>query len=114
MNEPKNDMAKIARLVADPHADETAALRARNEVLEAGARHWNGVYKIILDEREALRARVAKLEEVLKECADDLEAEFLHRYKLNDGTIHPAQQRDFDRDMDLVVRARAALKDAPQ
>jgi hypothetical protein len=62
------------------------------------------------NEKAAL-ARVAKLEEVLKECADDLEAEFLHRYKLNDGTIHPAQQRDFDRDMDLVVRARAALKD---
>jgi hypothetical protein len=79
----ENDMAKIARLVADPHADKTAALRAR----------------------------VAKLEEVLKECADDLEAEFLHKYRLHDGTIHPAQQRDFDRDMDLVVRARAALKD---
>ena len=43
--------------------DELLALRARNEVLEAGARHWNGVYKIILDERDALRARVAKLEE---------------------------------------------------
>ena len=31
----ENDMAKIARLVTDPHADETAALRARVAKLEA-------------------------------------------------------------------------------
>ena len=34
----ENDMAKIARLVADPHADETAALRARVAKLEAALR----------------------------------------------------------------------------
>ena len=49
-------------------SDAILALRVRNEVLEAGARHWNGVYKIILDERDALRARVAKLEAALEDC----------------------------------------------
>ena len=33
-------MAKIARLVADPHADETAALRARVAKLEAALEQW--------------------------------------------------------------------------
>jgi hypothetical protein len=96
----ENDMAKIARLVADPHAD------ARAEVQGLLVEHERLTLELI-----ATRARVAKLEGVLKECADDLEAEFLHKYSLNDETIHPAQQRDFDRDMDLVVRARAALSE---
>ena len=80
----------------------------------AGLSQDDALIMAIEDDALALRARVAKLEDVLKECADDLEAEFRHKYRLSDGTIHPAQQKDFDRDMDLVVRARAALKDAPQ
>ena len=40
-DERENDMAKIARLVADPHADETAALRARVAQLEGALIDWD-------------------------------------------------------------------------
>jgi hypothetical protein len=76
------------------------------------ARHKEGL-PLTLVEINAVVASWRERGELLKECADDLEAEFRHRYELNDGTIHPAQQIDFDNAMDLVDRARAALKDKP-
>ena len=50
------------------------------------------------------------LEAILRELADDLEAELRARYGADhaDG-IHPAMQPKFDRDMEPVLRARAAL-----
>ena len=75
-------------------------LEARVAVLEAGERYWNGVYKIILDERDALRARVAKLEATLLEARgwvqDDVNLDHRHRGQ------------------DVLDRIDAALMDAPQ
>ena len=53
-------------------------------------------------------SRITKLEAALKECADDLEEEIDARY---DGTRHlTSQQRKWERDMETVNAARAALE----
>lgn len=49
---------------------------------------------------------IEALAAALKECADDLESEVNARYG---SPPHPAMQRRYDRDIDPVVRARAAL-----
>ena len=49
------------------------------------------------------------LRSLLAECADDLEAEFRNRYPEHIRLTHSSIQSDFDRDMDIVRRARAAL-----
>lgn len=50
---------------------------------------------------------IVKLREMLRECADDLEAEIEGQYSgMKD---HPAMKRRYDRDMDTVIRARAVL-----
>lgn len=50
---------------------------------------------------------------LVEELADDLESELNARYGIDhpDG-IHPATQRRYDRDMEVVHRARAALRKA--
>ena len=48
----------------------------------------------------------ARLRDLLSECAEDLAAELKARYEIG-GRVH--MQRQYDRDMDPVVRARAAL-----
>lgn len=53
----ENDMAKIARLVADPHAD------VRAEVQGLLVEHERLTLELI-----ATRARVAKLEAALRDC----------------------------------------------
>lgn len=47
----------------------------------------------------------------LEECANDLQAEVEHHYIVNDE-VHPALQHKFDRDMEPVVKAYAALGSA--
>lgn len=56
--------------------------------------------------REKYDARIAELEALLKECADDLDAELNNRY----GNVHPAMQKRYDMDMAPVRAARAALE----
>jgi hypothetical protein len=51
--------------------------------------------------------RVERLEAALKECADELEAEFRNRHSPD---LHPSSERRFNRDMETVRDARAALK----
>ena len=58
----------------------------------------------------ALRARVAKLETVLRECADELEEHVEARY----AKTKPHLERQYERDIDPVRQAREALKDTPQ
>lgn len=56
----------------------------------------------------AAEARIKRLEALLVELADDCEAEVEHRYKgIKD---HPAMTPRYERDMDTVRRARAALE----
>lgn len=59
---------------------------------------------------EARLAREAELVSLVEELATELEAEINERYDADhpDG-IHPALVRRYERDMDTVRRARAAL-----
>lgn len=51
--------------------------------------------------------------EVLADCADCLESEVEARWRLPDGSIHPAQQRKYERDLEPVKEARALLAALP-
>jgi hypothetical protein len=59
------------------------------------------------EQREAeLRDAVARLWVLLDECSDDLWCEVRDRYG---DDIHPALQRKYERDMDVVTRAQEAM-----
>lgn len=51
--------------------------------------------------------------EVLADCADCLESEVEARWRLPDGSIHPAQQRKYEHDLEPVKEARALLAALP-
>ena len=93
----ENNMAKIARLVADPLAD------ARAEVQGLLVEHERLTLELIATRAKtaALRARVAKLEAALGHIACGKEV------RRGDHT----EVEDID---DPAEYARAALKDAPQ
>jgi hypothetical protein len=55
------------------------------------------------------RARIAELDALLKDCADELEARLDEDYKRSDGSIFPEHRSKYERDMAPVVAARAAL-----
>lgn len=56
---------------------------------------------------EEAAAEIERLRGLLKECANDLAAEIEHRYdRMKD---HPAMMPKYERDMEPVTRARAAL-----
>ena len=66
-----------------------------------------------LDEEATLLNSLPALLEIARlaqECADDLETEVKSRWVNPDGSIHPALQRKFDRDMSPVIELRAALQ----
>ena len=62
-------------------------------------------------EIERLEARVTELEAMVLELADDLEDE-IKATCCDDhgGIVYPAYQWRYDRDMDVVIRAREALE----
>lgn len=63
-------------------------------------------------ETEKLRARIAELEVLLKDCADELEARLDEDYKRRTGRIlffFPEYRLKYERDMAPVIAARAAL-----
>ena len=86
----ENDMAKIARLVADPHADKDAEINRAEHA--AAIAEFNE--KAALRHIAALEARVAKLEAALKEAR--IEFEMWHEAK------------------NILAKIDAALADAPQ
>jgi len=57
-----------------------------------------------------LEAEVEQLRALIKDLADDLEAELRGRYEIQ-GEIHPAMVRRFERDMTNVYEARRALEE---
>lgn len=60
----------------------------------------------------AISATAAReMVEALEECAEDLEAYVRSQYEgtAADGGVHPAIQRKYERDMEPVHKARAAL-----
>jgi hypothetical protein len=60
-----------------------------------------------LEQAKAL-PEIKALVEALRECSDDLEA--FTRAEYGWPSIHPSMKAKFDRDMQTVVRARAALR----
>ena len=136
MIEPTDEACKEFRRVynktyASPEAQIRASLRAAYAVQ---FQHVKNAIAAAIAERDAAIERASKyqrtaaelsdklngtpcaeirwqyecdsLRESLKECADDLEAELNDRY----GELrHSAMQRQYNRDMDPVVKARAAL-----
>lgn len=87
-----------------PHCDEYSMPPAMADAVQN--------YKATEAELATLRAENARLREALEECADDLEAEVNDRYPPSQMAAYPDQQRKRERDMQPVVKARAAL--APQ
>ena len=52
-----------------------------------------------------------RLKALLAECATEIQADLDHEYKNADGDFyHPSYERRYNRDMDIVNRARAELK----
>jgi len=64
-------------------------------------------------EREGLRADNERLRALVRDLADDLASELRGRYWSPDGTVHPAEQRRYERDMANVYEARRALEPKP-
>jgi hypothetical protein len=87
--------------VADDLSDDCDPNLARKAIVEAVAA-INALPGLIESAR-----RVERLEAALKECADELEAEFRNRHSPD---LHPSSERRFNRDMETVRDARAALK----
>lgn len=86
--------------------DDTATLAAENDDIRDAE-----IHRICARAIRALRQPASDTpdprDEVIRELADDLEAEIRDRYgaSIND----PLMQRKFKRDMDLVNRARALM-----
>ena len=89
----ENDMAKIARLVADPHADKDAEINRAEHA--AAIAEFNE--KAALRHIAALEARVVKLEAALREIGREQSAKT--------ATVAADKFQSI---------ARAALADAPQ
>lgn len=123
--------ALAAALSTDPAA-EVEALRAERDALRAklgetwndGTTVWtrptawayaqackviNGRQLSAEQRAEAAEARMRVLSEMVTELSDDLQAEIDARYPADMRRDHPSMQRPYDRDMDMVNRARAAL-----
>jgi hypothetical protein len=79
------------------------------EVLRVATKALMRVAADHLVELERENARLREIARLAQECADDLEAEVKSRWVDPDGSIHPALQRKFDRDMSIVIELRAAL-----
>lgn len=90
-------------------AAEEAAAVANGEI--PAGRIWHQGHGYVPAARiEALAARVAKLEELLKECADDLSDSVEHYYEKTKD--YPSEKRRYERDIEPVIKARAALGEA--
>ena len=61
----------------------------------------------------ALEAEIERLRALVRDLADDLASELRGRYWSPDGTVHPAEQRRYERDMANVYEARRALENKP-
>ena len=64
-----------------------------------------------LNQRDAERLRVEKLEHLLKDCADDLEEEIQSRHPAHAEANYPDERRRYERDMAPVYRARVVLEE---
>jgi hypothetical protein len=102
-------MTDITELSDMPARSAQRMLIEQHDALEAQAKRIAGLeYEARLFD-EALwnaHARIAELEALLKDCADDLEAEVDARYGENAKKCMPHR---YERDMAPVVAARAAL-----
>jgi len=104
-------MARNTFNSAWPKADWSEVDR---EVREIYIGYWHGTFNAIeaaglrIVPVEALEARVKMLETLLKDVADDLEGELDRFYGVT--LNYPSQNRRYERDMQIVRDARAALQ----
>ena len=69
------------------------------------------IVPVVVEERANLEAERDRLKALLAECATEIQADLDHEYKNADGDFyHPSYERRYNRDMDIVNRARAELK----
>jgi hypothetical protein len=68
-----------------------------------------GLAKDLVAERDALRAEVARLQDLLREAADDIASYVRQDYPETDCAKYPDIQRRHQRDMELCRRICAAL-----
>ncbi len=88
---------QIERVTSEWERAENDAAAARSDL------------QSFIDSRNEL---MAKLREVLRECADDLAIELDQRY--GDSRKYPSEQRKYEAEMQPVYRARSLLQSAPQ
>ena len=67
----------------------------------------------ILSSEGRLIKRITALEACLRECADDLAGEVDNRIPEHIRNQYPSEMRNYLRDTDVVVRARALLAGEP-
>ena len=101
-NERLREQMDALRLVATSHEPEALRLQAEIEGLREEV--------AILRTTEA--AEIEQLRALVKDLADDLEAELNERYPQN-VRAYPSEQRRYERDMVNVYEARRALKPKP-
>lgn len=101
--------AETAEQTLRSQADEIERLKAERDeardMLKVEASAFRALYTEACSEKAAAESRCSALTEALVKVADDLEAELRARYA---GTLdYPAMKARFNRDMEVVVEARA-------
>lgn len=100
---PDWDRVAAAQDSVREHMDLVNQLKAENAGLKTGYEAYEQVVQGLKAENEALR-------KALGDCADELSAEIICKHggqKLED--MHPVTRRLYERDMETVVEARAAM-----
>lgn len=80
---------------------------------DMGPRH-PGTLADVLHAIEAVERERDEARALLAECADELAAYVEGQYHPDGGVLHPAVRHRYERDMDIVNRARAALPTPPE
>ena len=88
--------------------DAAALLKETQGAIEALQKEYDDTAKEGLRYQGALRRQLEEARTVLRDCADDLEAEVNDRYGGPDD-VHPGIRHRYERDMGAVRSARAAL-----
>lgn len=103
--DPDNEAAVISMLRAGAQAMK------RVQMLEGALEIQGGEMMTAIDKAVKAEARVKELEGLLKDCADGL-SEYVETYYFY-RKQYPSELRRYERDIEPVVKARAALGEKP-
>tara|TARA_B100000749_G_scaffold273372_1_gene256243 strand:- start:3531 stop:3842 length:312 start_codon:yes stop_codon:yes gene_type:complete len=94
-----SDLAREVQKNYAKHLIEEAKKRANKTISDA--------YELLEKETKQQAETIDRLRVLLQELANDAEAEYEAKY---DGMLnHPSMKRSYDRDMDVVNRAKSEL-----